>query len=89
MTGAASARDERQSHYCPVECRACGASVLAAKFSFHHTSVQWDTVAVRQCAEFARRMAVGQPTPLIESCGAMRDSIQAAALDGRLPVVPP
>jgi hypothetical protein len=81
--------DERQSRYCPVECRECGAVVLAAKFSVQHTSVQWDAAAVRQCAEFARRTAVGEQTPLIERCGAMRASVETAALEGRLPVAPP
>jgi hypothetical protein len=81
--------DERQSHYSEVACEACGAVVRAAKFSFQHTSVQWDAVAVRQCAEFARRAARGEQTPLIERCASMRASIEAAAADGRLPVAPP
>ena len=81
--------DERQSRYCEVACAECGAVVRAAKFSVQHTSVQWDAAAVRRCAEFARRTAVGQQTPLIERCDAMRGSIEVAALDGRLPVVPP
>ncbi len=85
----ASRPDERQSLYCPVECRVCGAVVLAAKFSVQHTSVQWDAAAVRQCAEFARRTAAGEQTPLIERCSAMRASIETAALEGRLPVAPP
>ncbi len=81
--------DERQSRYCEVTCAECGAKVLAAKFSVQHTSVQWDAAAVRQCAEFARRTAIGDQTPLIERCTAMRGSIEVAALDGRLPVAPP
>jgi hypothetical protein len=88
--GARLARpDERQSRYCEVTCAACGAVVLAAKFSVQHTSVQWDASAVRQCAEFAQRTAVGEQTPLIERCNAMRRSIEVAALDGWLPVAPP
>jgi hypothetical protein len=81
--------DERQSRYVPVECRECGAIVLAAKFSVQHTSVQWDAAAVGRCVEFARRTAAGEQTPLIERCGAMRASIEAAAIEGRLPVAPP
>ncbi len=81
--------DERQSQYREVVCEACGAMVRAAKFSVQHTSVQWDAAAVRQCAEFARRTAVGEPTALIERCRSMRASIEAATLDGRLPVAPP
>ena len=63
--------------------------MLAAKFSFQHTSVQWDAAAVRQCAEFARRAALGEQAALIERCGAIRASIEAAVLRGELPVVPP
>jgi hypothetical protein len=86
----ASARpDDRQFRYCEVECGACGAVVRAAKFSFQHTSVQWDAEAVRQCSEFARRAAAGQATPLIERCASLRASIDEAALTGKLPVEPP
>jgi hypothetical protein len=81
--------DERRARYCEVTCAGCGAVVLAAKFSVQHTSVQWDAVAVRRCAEFARRAAAGEQTPLIERCDAMRASVETAALDGRLPVAPP
>lgn len=72
-----------------VTCADCGAVVLAAKFSIQHTSVQWDAAAVLRCAEFGRRVAAGERTPLIERCEAMRASIEAAAFDGRLPVAPP
>jgi hypothetical protein len=81
--------DERQFRYCEVECGACGAVVRAAKFSFQHTSVQWDAESVRQCAEFARRAAAGEQTPLIERCASLRASLDEAALTGRLPVTPP
>jgi hypothetical protein len=89
LPGGRARPDERQSRYCEVSCESCGALVRAAKFSVQHTSVQWDAAAVRQCAEFARRTAVGEQTALIERCTSMRASIEAAALDGRLPVAPP
>jgi hypothetical protein len=89
LPGGRARPDERQSQYREIACEACGAVVRAAKFSVQHTSVQWDAAAVRQCAEFARRTAVGEQTPLIERCGSMRASIEAAALDGGLPVAPP
>jgi hypothetical protein len=89
LPGGAARPDERLSRYCQVECGECGAVVLAAKFSVQHTSVQWDAAAVGRCAEFARRAAVGEQTPLIERCDAMRASIEAAAFEGRLPVTPP
>ncbi len=81
--------DERHARYCEVTCAECGAVVLAAKFSVQHTSVQWDAAAVRRCAEFARRAAAGEQTALIERCGALRASVETAALDGRLPVAAP
>jgi hypothetical protein len=81
--------DERQASYREVACERCGAVVQAAKFSFQHTSVQWDAAAVRQCAEFTARAAAGEQTALMERCASMRDSIAAAALDGRLPVAAP
>jgi hypothetical protein len=89
LPGGQARPDERQSLYREVVCEACGAIARAAKFSVQHTSVQWDAAGVRQCAEFARRTAAGEQTPLIERCGSMRASIEAAALDGRLPVAPP
>jgi hypothetical protein len=89
LPGGGARPDERRSQYREVVCEACGAMVRAAKFSVQHTSVQWDAAAVRQCAEFARRTAVGEQTPLIERCASMRASIETAALDGRLPVAPP
>jgi hypothetical protein len=89
LADGAARPDERLSRYCQVECGHCGAVVLAAKFSVQHTSVQWDAAAVRRCSEFARRAAAGEQTPLIERCDALRASIEAAALDGQLPVTPP
>lgn len=89
LPGGAARPDDRRSRYCQVQCRECGAVVLAAKFSSQHTSVQWDAAAVSQCTEFARRTLAGEPRPLIERCDAMRRSIEVAALDGWLPVSSP
>jgi len=84
MLGNGRFRDERFASFCPVECARCGARVLVAKLSVQHTSVQWTTEAVRVCAEFA-----GRPSALIEGCGRLRDSIDAAVAAGRLEVSPP
>jgi len=78
--------DERRAAFCPVECERCGAAVLAAKFSVQHTSVQWNAAAVGTCSEFA---AAGRPSALVEGCGSLRDSIDAAVAAGRLEVSPP
>jgi hypothetical protein len=83
--------DERRSQYREIACGACGARVLAAKFSPAHTSVQWDAAAVRRCTEFSQRRqaAPGGPGVPVERCESMRASLSAAEQDGRLPVAPP
>jgi hypothetical protein len=82
-------RDERYGAFCPVECGRCGAGVLAAKFSPQHTVVQWSAKAVRACLEFSAATSLGRPSALVEGCGSLRDSIDAAVLAGRLEVSPP
>ncbi len=69
-----------------MQCARCGAAVLAAKFSPEHTSVQWTEAAVRACWEFS---LAGRPSALVEGCGSLRDSVDAAAAAGRLEVSPP
>jgi hypothetical protein len=84
------AEDERHTAFCSVECGRCGACVLAAKFSPQHTVVQWSPAAVRACAEFSAALSFsGRPSALVEGCGSLRDSIDAAVAAGRLEVSPP
>ena len=80
------AEDERHTAFCSVECGRCGAGVLAAKFSPQHTVVQWSPASVRACAEFSASV---RPSALVEGCGSLRDSIDAAVAAGRLEVTPP
>jgi hypothetical protein len=80
-------RDERHAALAPVSCGRCGAAVLVAKFSPQHTSVQWSAEAVRACWEFSA--AAGRLSALVEACGSLRDSIDAAVASGRLEVSPP
>ena len=82
-------RDERRAAFCPVECGRCGAGVLAAKFSPQHTSVQWSAEAVRACSEFSAAVSLGRPSALVQGCGSLRDSIDAAVTAGRLEVSAP
>jgi hypothetical protein len=86
---AAATADERHARPQPVSCARCGATVLAAKFSPQHTSVQWTTAAVRSCAEFRDRGAEGTRSALVEGCAVLRASIDEAVASGRLPVSPP
>jgi hypothetical protein len=81
--------DERHARPQPVECARCGATVLVAKFSPQHTSVQWAAAAAAACAEFRARAAEGTRGALVEGCGTLRDGIDAALASGRLAVAPP
>ena len=81
--------DEREAASRLVECERCGTSVLVAKFSPQHTSVQWNLESVCACAEFSARTAAGEQTALIDTCASLRDSIDRAVLDGGLPITPP
>ena len=83
------AEDERRAASCIVECGRCGAAVLAAKFSPQHTSVQWTAASVRACSEFSAAASLGRPSALVEGCGSLRDSIDAAVTAGRLEVRSP
>jgi hypothetical protein len=44
---------------------------------------------VSACAEFSVAAALGRPSALVEGCGSLRDSIDAAIKTGRLEVSPP
>jgi hypothetical protein len=81
--------DERHAGFRRVACERCAATVLVAKFSMPHTSVQWSTQAVQVCAEFSARVAAGERTALIDGCASLADSISAAVSDGRLGVARP
>ena len=81
--------DPRHEGLRPVCCSSCGASVLVAKFSPQHTSVQWSLPAMRACLEFAALAAADGHSALMSGCASLRSSIEAAVRSGRLPVAPP
>jgi hypothetical protein len=60
----------------PVQCARCGVEVNVKKNSAKHTSVQWTAAAMRGCTQYATTFG----------CPRLRDSIEAAVRDGRLPV---
>ncbi len=68
----------------PLACHGCGALVRVRKSSPQQTSIQWSTRAVRECAEFAARVALGETTPLVDGCATLREAIGRAVRDGRL-----
>ncbi|HEY7051108.1 MAG TPA: ferredoxin [Mycobacterium sp.] len=71
----------------PVQCRRCGAEVLARKGSWEQTSVQWTAIAIAQCVE---RQSVSEVPPhghgVFLACLALRNSIIDAAQRGDLRV---
>ena len=67
-----------------LACEGCGALVRVKKSSPQHTSIQWTTRAVRECAEFAARVALGETTALVDGCATLRGTIERAAREGRL-----
>ena len=81
--------DERRASPQLVRCARCGATAGVVKFSPQHTSVQWTAAAAASCAEFGARAAEGTRSALVEGCGALRESIDAAVASGRLVISPP
>jgi hypothetical protein len=76
--------DERRAVASPVACRRCGITVLVAKFSPAHTSVQWPAGGPRSCAEFSDRVS-----SLIETCATLRACIDDAVDAGAVEIAPP
>lgn len=69
----------------PVDCRACGAEVLARKGSWQQTSVQWTRESAAICEE--RRTFEQLPGRIFLACGQLKESIAAAVAAGVVHVV--
>lgn len=73
----------------PVVCGECAAAVLCEKFSAAHTQIQWTADAAvlpGGCPRIAAEVGAGRPGVTVRSCEALRASIEAAVLAGRLEV---
>ena len=72
-----------------VDCRRCGAQVLARKSSWNQTSVQWNADAAACCPERrdAQNLAAHSGRGLFLACSALSESIVDAVRHGELPVV--
>lgn len=87
MTSTETRADQRlylESGLRQVTCQGCGTVVRVKKSSPQQTSIQWTTRAVRQCAEFAARVALGETTALVDGCGTLRETIERAVREGQL-----
>ncbi|MFI0446546.1 hypothetical protein [Actinomadura sp. 6N118] len=75
--------DERPEY--PIACRRCGACVLVRKNSLAHTEIQW-TADTSGCPELGRNPVPRILTSVIPTCAELRDSVEGAVREGRLPV---
>ena len=73
----------------PVNCRRCGACVLARKSTWNQTSVQWNADASARCLERrdADHLTEHAERGLFLACSALNDSIVDAVRTGDLTVV--
>lgn len=70
-----------------VDCARCGVRVLVEKNSWQHTSVQWSTDRPETlCDEYRDDPSLTLRGARVGRCSALRESIVAAAVDGRIPV---
>jgi hypothetical protein len=67
-----------------VDCRFCHVSVLVKKLGPGHTSVQWNSDALRRCAYFAEVRESGGATARSRECPKLADSIDHAIAEGIL-----
>lgn len=83
----ASARDRERyltSGLVSVDCRFCHVAVQVKKLSAEHTSVQWNSEAVRRCATFEEIRSTGGDPARARSCPRLTDSIRHAVAEGCL-----
>jgi hypothetical protein len=70
----------------PVTCRTCGNRALAEKYSEAHTSIQWLTDATQTCPRLLADAGTGHSPSWVPSCPELRDTIDAVARSGELPM---
>lgn len=68
-----------------ITCQECAATVLVKKNSEHHSSIQWTTEALAQCAEF-KRLDLEGGRRVHTACERLRASIESAVERGELPI---
>ena len=70
----------------PVTCGSCTSEVLVRKASQVQTSIQWRSSPADTCPEFAARVAAGELSARIDTCPALRASIDRAVATGAVAV---
>jgi hypothetical protein len=69
-----------------VACLDCLATVGVKKNSEHHTSIQWNSEALGQCAEFRKMDSEPGGRHVYESCPRLRSSIDRAVAEGEIDI---
>lgn len=70
-----------------ISCHTCGAGALVEKFSWEHTTVEWQSVAHEVCPQLAAAMDDDGMLPgRVRHCSAMHDTLLDAVRDGVVPV---
>ena len=75
-----------QARLTNVACLDCLAQVGVKKNSEHHTSIQWNEEALRQCPEFSRMDRRPEGRPVHAACPRLEASIDQAAREGLVPI---
>lgn len=70
----------------PLACGRCGAEVLVEKFSWEHTSVEWQSGARQRCEEITSAADRQGHPARVATCPAMDQSIRDAVRTGDVPV---
>lgn len=68
-------------------CSQCPASVLVRKSTWQQTSIQWSSESLTTCAERAEFENEGGEIFRFPGCEALRETIRAASVDGRIDVI--
>ena len=69
-----------------VACLDCLARVGVKKNSEHHTSIQWRTDSLAQCAEFRKMEQAPGGRPVHATCDRLRSSIDRAVAEGEIEI---
>ncbi|TSD49529.1 hypothetical protein FFI94_027560 [Rhodococcus sp. KBS0724] len=66
-----------------ITCGTCSAEVVVKKFSWHHTTVQWNAATASNCTELGAPSVGAHDIAAMRSCPRLRDAINVAAVEGK------
>lgn len=66
-----------------IMCGTCSAEVAVEKFSWHHTTVQWDAATLSRCTELGIPATATHDIAAMRGCPRLREAINVAAVEGK------